>query len=370
MTNEIVVTGKQIFMNKEIPVILGGFGDGKKCISDKTIADIHGQSEREIRRRISDNIKRFKENIDFIDLKQRVGESHTLDFLQSLGYAKQSITQADHIYLLSERGYAKLIKIMDSDLAWEIHDKLIDEYFTMRDDIIPKMTGLITTLESEILGIKNELNQITDFITNKVDVGFATINKVNLNYLECISDGISSNDIYKSKNNSVHDIIIEIQKYGEYNSENKVFSKIYKLMKQKCGIDIEECKKNYIFQNPDKPEVSPWYVIMNSPILYKCFFDIATETLNQLKTYGSTNDYIISNNFNEAIEQLKFIARDKFDSNKLDAYKKIYKCMSDMYGVDWSHINNKRKIDAIKENTYLQELFIKSVNYLQYGNVA
>ena len=101
MTNEIVVTGKQIFMNKEIPVILGGFGDGKKCISDKTIADIHSQSEREIRRRISDNIKRFKENIDFIDLKQRVGESHTLDFLQSLGYAKQSITQADHIYLLS-----------------------------------------------------------------------------------------------------------------------------------------------------------------------------------------------------------------------------------------------------------------------------
>lgn len=51
--------------------------------------------------------------------------------LQELGYAKQSITQAEHIYLLSERGYAKLIKIMDTDLAWEIHDKLIDEYFTM-----------------------------------------------------------------------------------------------------------------------------------------------------------------------------------------------------------------------------------------------
>ena len=35
-------------------------------------------------------------------------------------------------YLLSERGYAKLIKIMDSDKAWEVHDKLIDEYFTMK----------------------------------------------------------------------------------------------------------------------------------------------------------------------------------------------------------------------------------------------
>ena len=37
-----------------------------------------------------------------------------------LGYAKQSITQAKNIYLLSERGYAKLIKIMDTDLAKDV----------------------------------------------------------------------------------------------------------------------------------------------------------------------------------------------------------------------------------------------------------
>lgn len=48
----------------------------------------------------------------------------TLELLLSLGYAKQSITQAEHIYILSERGYAKLIKIMDADLAWNVHDKL------------------------------------------------------------------------------------------------------------------------------------------------------------------------------------------------------------------------------------------------------
>lgn len=73
-----------------------------------------------IRARITDNISRFKENIDYIDLKERLCEVKTLrnsleekDLLQilvSIGYAKQSITQAEHIYLLSERGYAKLIK--------------------------------------------------------------------------------------------------------------------------------------------------------------------------------------------------------------------------------------------------------------------
>lgn len=131
--NELQVIAKQNFMGKDIPVALGGFGEGKKCVSDKTIAEIHGQPEREIRRRITDNINRFTENADFIDLKKRVGENHTLELLICLGYAKQSITQAEHIYILSERGYAKLIKIMDTDLAWEIHDKLIDEYFAIRE---------------------------------------------------------------------------------------------------------------------------------------------------------------------------------------------------------------------------------------------
>ena len=126
--NELQVRGTQSFMGKEIPVIEGGFGEGKRCLTDKTISNIHGMQPKNVRARITDNLKRFKENIDVIDLKRAYDTSTLIE----LGYAKQSITQAEHIYLLSERGYAKLIKIMDTDLAWEIHDKLIDEYFTMR----------------------------------------------------------------------------------------------------------------------------------------------------------------------------------------------------------------------------------------------
>ncbi len=65
--NNLIVKGKQNFMGKEIPVVLGGFGEGKKCICDKTIAEIHNQPVPEIRRRLNENISRFKENIDLID---------------------------------------------------------------------------------------------------------------------------------------------------------------------------------------------------------------------------------------------------------------------------------------------------------------
>lgn len=164
--NKLTVNGKQNFMGKEIPVVLGGFGEGKKCICDKTIAEIHGMGAFKVRERISSNISRFRENIDFIDLKQsilttdtsqkqHVGDTDTSELLQELGYAKQSITQAEHIYLLSERGYAKLIKIMDTDLAWEIHDRLIDEYFELRE-LQANLSELSTELQ---LLIKMELRQ-------------------------------------------------------------------------------------------------------------------------------------------------------------------------------------------------------------------
>ena len=96
----IIVSGTQKYMGKEIPIVAGGFGIGKKCILDKTIAEIHNQPVTEIRRRINDNIKRFKENVDFIDLKKGMGDAHTFDLLIILGYVKSSITQAEHAKLV------------------------------------------------------------------------------------------------------------------------------------------------------------------------------------------------------------------------------------------------------------------------------
>lgn len=57
--NNLTVNGKQSFMGKEIPVVLGGFGEGKKCICDKTIAEIHDMGAFKVRERILSNISRL-----------------------------------------------------------------------------------------------------------------------------------------------------------------------------------------------------------------------------------------------------------------------------------------------------------------------
>lgn len=129
--DKILVKGTQKFMGKEIPVIEGGFGEGKRCMLVREISQIHNMKVGNINQRINDNRKRFKDGVDIIDLKV----SYTSDVSLNIGFNQSQINASKNIYLLSERGYAKLIKIMDTDLAWEIHDKLIDEYFTMREII-------------------------------------------------------------------------------------------------------------------------------------------------------------------------------------------------------------------------------------------
>lgn len=130
--NEIKVIDRTNIGGNDIAVIAGGFGEGKRCLTDKQIAEIHEVTTSDIRKAIHRNINRFKNSVDFIDLRS---SSFDADLLKILGYSVQQIMQAKNIYLLSERGYAKLIKIMDSDKAWEIHDELIDNYFAMREVI-------------------------------------------------------------------------------------------------------------------------------------------------------------------------------------------------------------------------------------------
>lgn len=125
--NELKISGTQNFMGINIPVIEGGFGENCKAITTKTISEIHGVEIKRINELINNNIKRFKENIDIIDI---LCFECFKDVMNDLGLKGSNRTK--NVYILSERGYAKLIKIMDSDIAWEIHDKLIDEYFTMR----------------------------------------------------------------------------------------------------------------------------------------------------------------------------------------------------------------------------------------------
>lgn len=124
----------------EFTGIEGGFGEDKKAMLVRDIALIHKTDVRTINQTINRNRKRFKEGIDLIDLKQIT----VSDLFMKLRFTKTQWGNANHIYLLSERGYAKLLKIMDDDKAWDIYDELVDNYFNMRVAIKENKPSLVT----------------------------------------------------------------------------------------------------------------------------------------------------------------------------------------------------------------------------------
>lgn len=129
MKELIKINGTRQINGKEIKVIEGGFGEGQKILFGKQIAEIHSIEVKRINELINNNIKRFKVDIDVIDV---INDENFKDVVNDLGLKGN---RTKNIYALSERGYSKLIKIMDTDLAWDLHDELMDNYFKMREVI-------------------------------------------------------------------------------------------------------------------------------------------------------------------------------------------------------------------------------------------
>lgn len=125
------VLGQEKIGQYEFTGIEGGFGKNKRAMLVKDIAAIHRKEVKEVNRLINSNINRFKFGIDLLDLKQVISNH----LFSEYGFTKAQWGNANNIYLLSERGYAKLLKILEDDKAWEIYDELVDNYFNMREAI-------------------------------------------------------------------------------------------------------------------------------------------------------------------------------------------------------------------------------------------
>ena len=138
--NELKILGTEKVGNFKFTGIEGGFGENKKSMLVKDIAVIHGKEVRQINQAINMNRKRFKNGIDILDLKEN---NFAINLMDS-GFTQNQINASNNIYLLSERGYAKLLKILEDDKAWEIYDELVDNYFNMRYVIQKQDSYMIT----------------------------------------------------------------------------------------------------------------------------------------------------------------------------------------------------------------------------------
>ena len=176
MNKGITVKGTQEFLGVNIPVIEGGFGEGKKAILAKTIAEIHGQPLKKINQLINDNISEFEFGVDILDLKS--GYLESTEFLKDNNlYSNQAIANSSTIYLLSEQGYFALVTLMRNKKAKEIRKQLRREYFAMREIIQNEIPNLLLAIynggQEGIVASKKlteiEIQKATKKLTEKIE---------------------------------------------------------------------------------------------------------------------------------------------------------------------------------------------------------
>lgn len=162
---DLKVIGKEQVAGYEFTGIEGGFGNGTRGMLVRDIAEIHNKPTYAINQAINMNIKRFTDGVDIVNLKTKDVVINLVDN----GFSQNAINRSKYIYLLSERGYSKLLKILEDDTAWEIYDKFVDGYFNMRKQIKEQMP--MTDLEKIALLAQGttQLSERIEKVDSKLD---------------------------------------------------------------------------------------------------------------------------------------------------------------------------------------------------------
>jgi hypothetical protein len=146
--------GRTELFGISVPNLYGGFGENQKVMLAKTIAEIHGRELFKINELINNNRERFRDGEHVIDLKNNKEVAILLKDSEIM--TQNAINASTNIFLLSQRGYIRLLKIMDDDIAWEKWDVIEREYFDLKEQQTETMSQLEIMVHSAQILLEQE----------------------------------------------------------------------------------------------------------------------------------------------------------------------------------------------------------------------
>ena len=238
--------------NYEFEGIEGGFGENKKCILAKDIAKIHGKELKHINELINNNFDKFKNNVDIIEL---LGVGFDDTYFKELGFSQQSLNSyrgmlkkglQTGIYLLSERGYAKLLKFMDDELSYDLYEQLLDNYFRLRQEV-----KQISKQDEMLLKIINS-NSKEELASNMTEYQLEYVKPLELenSRKQQLIDGMTNHIKGKSQRQMINEII---RRKG-INEIKERWDILYNYYEKEKHINLSERVENYNSKQPKKKD--------------------------------------------------------------------------------------------------------------------
>lgn len=224
---ELIIKDKTVVKGVEIPNISGGFGQDRRSMLALHISEIHGKELKFVNQTINNNRMRFKDGVDILDIKQ---VDQTNLFLETGILTKAQVGNAKNIYVLSERGYAKLIKLFNDDKSWDLYDIMLDEYFDLRDG---KTEGMDTSMMSmeDIIIYQMQQSKLTK---QKLEQQQKELDNVKGN-LEHMQSYLVDSPDFKTVQ---HKINAFSRTHNLLQSE--VWGKVYRKIEDKFGINVRQ----------------------------------------------------------------------------------------------------------------------------------
>ena len=158
-------------MNQLEPTIL----NGKRVLTTAQLAEAYGTEPKIINNNFGRNISRYKAEkhyflLEGMDLK---------DFKRNHQY-DESLNRVNKLYLWTEKGAWLHAKSLNTDLAWDAYEMLVDEYYTIQENIVPlsKDQALVTVLRTtadlvegheSIIKEQHEIRKLISRVDQKVD---------------------------------------------------------------------------------------------------------------------------------------------------------------------------------------------------------
>ena len=227
--------------NYEFEGIEGGFGENKKAISAADIAKIHKRELKEVNKLINNNRDKFKDFIDVIDL---LSDKKFEVILNNLGL-KTSNGQK-YAYILSERGYAKLLKFMDDELSYDLYEQLLDNYFRLRQEV-----KQISKQDEMLLKIINS-NSKEELASNMTEYQLEYVKPLELenSRKQQLIDGMTNHIQGKSQRQMINEII---RRKG-INEIKERWDILYNYYEKEKHINLSERVENYNSKQPKKKD--------------------------------------------------------------------------------------------------------------------
>jgi toxin-antitoxin system, toxin component, bro family len=249
---ELKKTGLVKINNYEFEGIEGGFGENKKCILAKDIAKIHGKELKHINELINNNCDKFKNNVDIIEL---LGVGFDDTYFKELGFSQQSLNSyrgmlkkglQTGIYLLSERGYSKLLKFMDDELSYDLYEQLLDNYFRLRQEI-----QQISKQDKMLLKIINS-NSKEELASNMTEYQLEYVKPLEIenSRKQQLIDGMTNHIKGKSQRQMINEII---RRKG-INEIKERWDILYNYYEKEKHMNLSERIENYNSKQPKKKD--------------------------------------------------------------------------------------------------------------------